>query len=140
MGLFWGILWGNLPQLMLQIWALLATAMNPRPPRAWSRGGTLPCCYTHTATLISHGKKITPWKQAGLIEWVQWLSIPFLLNLLKEMKNQPTQQTQMTVFSITGGRFWNWSFPPPSLLRSPSLEVIHYVCMHFIQMGVQVCQ
>lgn len=53
---------------------------------------------------------------------------------------QLTQQTRLKVFSVTGGRFWKWSFPPPSPLRSPLVEVIHYVCLHFIQMGVQVCQ
>lgn len=86
MGLFWGILWGNLCQLMwvLQTWALL-TAHTAEPQ-------TLHCCHTPTATLISL-EKITPWKQAGLMEWVQWLSITFLFILLKEMKSTPSQQT-----------------------------------------------
>lgn len=38
-------------------------------------------------------EKSTLRKQAGLMEGVQWLSIPVLLNLLYEMKNRPTQQT-----------------------------------------------
>lgn len=74
MGLLWGILWGNLPQLMggLQTWALLATAMNPRPVSTTSvvlgRDPAL-LLHSHSHTHFTW-EKITPWKQAGLMEWV----------------------------------------------------------------------